>query len=442
MGFYDDCDADERFLAWESQHSDDPPSSIWQKYDFDQRRCITVAIKGQQDPDGHVADEFLAKHINDIPRDAVQVGISKDGALISSSADEDLDQTRLPIYPPITAIPEEFQSRVVNLATLVEVERLGAIVDLVIDKTSLRKYVFKWHIHWKEFIGLWHEMNCMMRLSSHPNVVSLDRLVIAKCGPDEQDRIVGFTMEHVAGGTFEKNKSRVFKMKYLKQLISVVDHLNLRLGIIHQDIVPDNLLLDAVTDTIKLFDFNFSARVGSKGYEDNFHLFRDRKNRDDVKGVVFLIYEIVTGDWQYNSKPLSTFPMADVLREPWVQREQVQLDSSLEAYQSALRDWVAIRKAPENIVSHYTELTDHILEWPALEGMTVVPDDVKDSSASGEARFYRLRRDARRCGELYLRWERPAHDDIPRDNWVLANGELVSDNQLDAQTINGRLAYS
>ncbi|KAI0476965.1 hypothetical protein F4859DRAFT_514297 [Xylaria cf. heliscus] len=45
-------------------------------------------------------------------------------------------------------------------------------------------------------------------------------------------------------------------------LIQVVDLLNLRCGIVHQDIASRNLPVDDSTDSIKPFDFNFAARTG------------------------------------------------------------------------------------------------------------------------------------------------------------------------------------
>lgn len=438
MGFFDDCDADERFLAWEFQHHHDPPTSQWHIYDFDQRSFINVKILGH-DLDGKFAVQFLEEHIDDIPLDVVQVEVSDNGRLISFSSMADLDHMRLPAYPPITAVPQDYRSSVIHLASLVEVERLGKIVDLVTElehmgdeRFSPRRFVFKWHIHWKEYISLWHEMNCMMRLSPHPYVVSFDRLVLAKCGPDDQDRIVGFTMEYVAGGTWEKNKHRVFKLRYLEQLISAIDDLNLRLGIVHQDIAPDNLHLDASTDRLKIADFGFSASIGSKGYEQNFHLFRDRGTRDDVKGVVFSVYEIVTGDWRYNPKPLSTFPMADILDQPWTQGPQTQLDCPVQVFQSLLRNWVRSRAAAQNKVSHPTGFVDQ-LNWPALEsldtrdeGADEPTEDEKTSTANRESKFYRQRRNVIRLGERYLRWTRPAHNRVPSGKRVLGDGRIIS----------------
>lgn len=100
-------------------------------------------------------------------------------------------------------------------------------------------------------------MNMWMRLPRHPNIVPFDRVVIDQ----PEGRVVGFTNHYVSGGTLEENKPRAFKLKWLQQLIEVVDLLKLEYGVAHQDIALRNLVVDESTDRIMLFDFNFAARV-------------------------------------------------------------------------------------------------------------------------------------------------------------------------------------
>lgn len=103
------------------------------------------------------------------------------------------------------------------------------------------------------------------------------------------------------GGTVEENISRIFKLKWLKQLFYAVDDLNLKYGIQHQDIAPRNLLVDEETDKLLLFDFNFAARIGYRYQEEDNEQYS--VHRGDVKGVVFTIYEIVTRDMHYREIP-------------------------------------------------------------------------------------------------------------------------------------------
>jgi hypothetical protein len=67
---------------------------------------------------------------------------------------------------------------------------------------------------------IWHEANCLANIPKHPNIVRFDSLVVDAVEGGE-DVVVGFTTKFIPGGTVEDNVSRVFKLKYLKQLIAV-----------------------------------------------------------------------------------------------------------------------------------------------------------------------------------------------------------------------------
>ncbi|KAF5554527.1 serine threonine kinase [Fusarium mexicanum] len=135
----------------------------------------------------------------------------------------------------------------------------------------------------------WKEMNLWMRLPHHPNIVPFDRVVVDEL----EGHLVGFTSNYVAGHNLEGNKSRVFKLKWLQQLIHVVDVLNLEHGIAHQYIAARNLLINEPEDAIMLFDFNFAARISCLSPGEGESYIEDR---NDVKGVIFTIYEIITQD--------------------------------------------------------------------------------------------------------------------------------------------------
>ena len=122
-----------------------------------------------------------------------------------------------------------------------------------------------------------------MRLPPHPNIVPLDKLVLDK----SQGRIVGFTTPYIHGGTLHTDNSRIFKLKWLRQLTQVVDDLDFKFGVVHQDIAARNLLVKSETDDLMLFDFNSACRIGYIGHVED---------RDDIKGVVFTVYEIITKD--------------------------------------------------------------------------------------------------------------------------------------------------
>lgn len=108
-----------------------------------------------------------------------------------------------------------------------------------------------------------------MRLPNHPNIVPVDRIVL----DEVRGGVVGFTTPYIPGGSLQDNVTRPFKLKWARQLMQVVDDLNLRYGIAHQDIVPRNILVDEDADNIMLHDFNVAAQIGrSRG--DGFFFYR------------------------------------------------------------------------------------------------------------------------------------------------------------------------
>ncbi|KAG8418349.1 hypothetical protein J3458_005770 [Metarhizium acridum] len=193
-------------------------------------------------------------------------------------------------------------------------------------------------------------MNLWMRLPQHPNIVPLDRLVL----DEVNGRVVGFTTLYIPGGTLSKNKSRTFKLKWLRQLTCVIDDLNLKHGIAHQDVSARNLLIDPKTDALMLFDFNYSGRIAGIGYGED---------RNDIKGVIFTLYEIITRDTDFRDVPHYEQNPADVQElDEWVQHPDVQLDHSVTEFRSVLNEWVDRRQSGRQIAV-YTEAPEYI-DWP------------------------------------------------------------------------------
>lgn len=90
--------------------------------------------------------------------------------------------------------------------------------------------------------------------------------------------------------------------EYTNQATKVVDYLNLQLGIVHGDSCPWNLLIDPSTDNIQLFDFNSGAKLGWEGDEENNLEFQYDADRDDVKFVIFTVYELITREFNFRQE--------------------------------------------------------------------------------------------------------------------------------------------
>ncbi|KAL2892026.1 hypothetical protein HOO65_011384 [Ceratocystis lukuohia] len=120
-----------------------------------------------------------------------------------------------------------------------------------------------------------------------------------------------------------------------KRVLKVVDNLNLEYGITHQDIAPRNLLIDESTDSIMLFDFNFAARMDCPSPVEGEEYVEDR---NDIKGVIFTTYEIITQDNSLRNIPHEDQNI-DSLTSKWVKHLEVKLDHPGASYQLLLQEW-------------------------------------------------------------------------------------------------------
>lgn len=313
----------------------------------------------------------------------------------------------------------------IRRSELRELDRLGPNVDLVLYQN--RKAVFKYYLHLQFVDTRWDEMNLWMRLSrKHPNIVPFDRIVV-----EHQDQVVGFTTLHIAGGTLDAidenpGDCRTFKLRWLLQLMSLVDDLNYNYGIQHQDIAPRNLLVDEATDNIMLFDFNFSARIGAPARNMGIPFCQDR---DDIKGVIFTLYEIITRDDHFRSVPHRDQDTSSLLKmEDWVKHPDVRLDEPVAKYRAALDMWI-LRRKEQGSLKMFTDASDYV-DWPALpepsRGMSYVNDW---AGSEFESQTYSNRtingRDAKERNLEVIEWQRPAEKMIKEGMWVYADGRVV-----------------
>lgn len=399
--------------------------SDWYILDWDQRRTITVTMDEEQESED-IAVEHLKKHIDALGPDVYGIHLSQDGELISVSTKPEDDQTTCVYYPPLQDVQYPSHVKTVLRSDLLELDRLGLNVDLVsylhvpsADVAESTMAAFKYYFLSQFIYRRWHEMNLWMRLPAHPNLVPFDRLVLDEL----RGGVVGFTSLYIAGGTLAEDTLRVFKLEWLRQLISVVDDLNLKYGIAHQDISARNLVVDPKTDALMLFDFNFSGRIGYVGLHNREY----GEERNDIKGVIFTLYEIITRDTHFRDVRHSEQNPADVQGlEEWVQHPNVKLDHPVSAYRAVLNDWVDKRQNGRQI-SHYKEATEYI-DWPEF------PEPPAEDWVWGGGLIermvvlMRMRRAERAKGNVILDWERPAQSKLRDGDKLLANGQFVVNN--------------
>ncbi|KAI0967061.1 hypothetical protein F4678DRAFT_258311 [Xylaria arbuscula] len=371
--------------------------STWHILDWDQRRLIAVTMDEEQDSED-VAVEHLKKHINTLTPGVFAIHLSQDGTIISTSTDPQDDETKCVYYPPLQQVRQPDHIETILRSELRELDRLSPNVDLVSYAPSTetvthpKKVIFKYYFLRQFLYKLWNEMNLWMRLPPHPHIVPFDRIVLEEVN----NCVVGFTSLYIPGGTIDENKSRGFKLKWLEQLTQVVDDLNLQYGIVHQDIAARNLLVDPSTDALMLFDFNYSGRIGDMGYCED---------RDDVKGVIFTLYEIITLDYSFRDVPHKQQNPADIEGLDWIQHADVALDHPVSEYRSILDRWVKKRREGRQITV-YTEAPQYI-EWPGFPTPPIKQFAVDDYGPC----WVEMRRDKERSS--IVDWERPPQTCIP-----------------------------
>lgn len=344
MGFFSNCQPNHRFNAYTSDAFPDGPTT-WHTIEWDKRRYISTSIPEFVDMSdgGEEMEESVIKALAGLVErldDNVNlVNFSIDGDFISASSHARDDIAAIPLYCPIDMIPEQYTTgRVISRADLVEVERLSHCVDLVTYRSQPGSTaVFKYQFHHDQVLRNWHELNCWLRLSGHPNIVPLECVVtdfqdVPEYGTDIQV-VVGFTSAFVQGKTLQDNPSRLFKLKYLEQLTKVVDDVNLRFGIVHQDIAPRNLLINPATDTLQLFDFSCSGKLGWKGAAVQTQFSNPGSFSIGLNGVVATVYEVITRDTQLAEQILlgadvSTIEEKEWIKQPWCESRHGRLPLS------------------------------------------------------------------------------------------------------------------
>ncbi|CAK7266604.1 hypothetical protein SEPCBS119000_002114 [Sporothrix epigloea] len=344
----------------------------------------------------------LRKHVDDFGADVSGFRFSDpEGPItISTSQDDDVTTYSNDHLPSELGLP--FPVKTIRFDYLTELDRLYPQVDLVTyagvptvgglaaDTKAAFKYWFMPNgMEWR-----WFELQLWARLPrDHPHIVPFDAVVLDHV----RGGVIGFTSVYIPGGTLEETDATVrpFRLSWFQQLLSVVDDLNYRYGIMHQDIAARNLVVDA-QDNLRIFDFNFSSRI-SEYHDPHF---------DDAKAVIFTLYEIMTLDEHYRQVRHAERNAEALLLQQWEKHPDVKLDSEVQEFRQVLDAWLEKRKTRE------LKKVDTWLEWPPMpkppNGPWVKygPDGAVTKKIIPS--FYLKRQHLIKLDEPYLDWERPA----------------------------------
>ncbi|KAL2884567.1 hypothetical protein HOO65_110038 [Ceratocystis lukuohia] len=370
--------------------------NVW---DWDQLRMIKVQGTAKLfPPDEDLEVPILARFADCLSPKVCTVTVDDEGLISEVSTNPEDDDTLFVAYLPFSTTESLRDCRTIQFSKLQELDRLGPGVDLSTyhDESGIpQKVAFKFNPLAKprRLKMAWDELNLLKCLPPHPNIVPFDRVVLE----DVESRVVGFTTKYIPGGTLDASKPR-FRFKWLQQLTQLVDFLNLDLGVMHQDIAPRNLIVDPETENILLFDFDWVA-CGKNNLLDG---------RDDVAGVVFTLYELITGDASFTSIPHwdRKMEMVQNISEWSCNRE---LDSDVSTFRTFLNEWVETRRSADDM-KRYLNAPNRLL-WPDLPTPSDysvpfeygVGVDGKTNWTTGP----RFMRTAMKKGQYVFRWQRP-----------------------------------
>ncbi|CAG9940167.1 unnamed protein product [Clonostachys rosea f. rosea IK726] len=404
----------DRFYATSGDITPDGPS-VWHIIDWDQRRNISVKMSQELD-DEEPAIEQLKKHIDEIDSEIFLIHVSPSGRLLSSSKDPKYDQAMSVYYPPIKEVTPVEGRDPIRRSELIEIDRLGPGADLVSHAPTGAKLEFKYYWDRAWMFRIWDEMNLWRRLPRHPHIAVFDNIVVDEGG----SKVIGFTTESTHGASLRDQKRPTFKLKWLKQLINVVNDLNLKYGIQHQNISTETIIVDTEKDSIKLTNFNVAVHVGS---EDLFGA------RDDILGVSSTVYEFITRRGDYDQRGFK-----NIQARNWIQHPEVVVDAPGPQFHALIKEWQDRRASGPQILS-YKAAPEHI-EWPVMTEPEPISRSyiMQDGSTRSKSivTYCERRIDALANGREVLNWERPPQSKLAKGERVLATGKRVEQRELSA----------
>lgn len=393
---------DERF--WVGSRLDNGVEQTTTVFDWDQRRQykVTGPAKSLLDEDDSEI-EVLKKFVDQLDPAVHTIVVDEQDSVVSLSSDPEKDPTFALRYPNLFDAPLLQDCRTIQLPRLRELDRLGPGVDLMSysnESGVTKKVIFKYNMIVQRIEKTWDEL-CLLKSvrHDHPNIVHLDRIVI----DDIESMILGFTIPYISGGTFEDNKTRTFRLEWLQQLTAVVDYLNLQKGIAHQDIAPRNLLIKSDPehpehDALQLFDFDFAGQIDGRGF---------CPERDDVSGVIFTLYEIVTHDGSLREVMFEEQDAQKVLDlSEWPVK--CCLDADIMTFRQHLVEWVRRRRETEVTMDSKIRGAPPII--PDMPSPRPVIVDIDESGKPVyDSGIIQSRTKALKMGQHVVKWERPPY---------------------------------
>lgn len=391
---------DSRWRFYLSQGASDLVDMKWTVIDWDTRRWLQL-VGPSELLDGDDTEAYMqiaARYADQLGPDQYTIVVDKNGDLEKFTREDVTMEVRYPKY-----LGPMDKHQVIRRSELTELDRIHVGTDLVEYNSSDgemagERVVFKYTIIDERLFNVWWDLHVLKGLQGNDLFVPFHRIVI----DDVNETILGFTSIYISGGTL-KDYRGTFYFRWLKQITDAIDQLNLRYGILHQDLAPRNILIDPATHDLKVFDFDRSAKM-------------DGQNRltaaNDVDSVIITVYEALTGDEQFACIPPEERDTSNIEKmEEWKLQLPLEDGFDISDYRKYLSDWAARRRTTKTI-KHSSEATEPLSlpEYPKLE-----PYQPRTEFRNFEV-YTRSRAEAEEAGDYVTRWERPAQRELATSN--------------------------
>ena len=172
--------------------------------------------------------------------------------------------------------------------------------------------------------------------------------------------------------------------------MAAVDRLNLQYGVCHSGIAPRHVLLDPKADEVYHCDFYLATPMNGA-----------IPGRDDVKGVVLTVFEILTRDRRCYDRDLCELNEDELVgagRPAWVLDPMVILDgnATVDGIYAEVTKWATGRRM--GAINGVPGLSSRAIRWQAFPG----PEYAMDTTTIPSCKLLDERGDENNmfCGEL------------------------------------------
>jgi hypothetical protein len=235
-----------------------------QRKDIDQQSIDAEDQEGQGDADKSDAAtcRIVREIIDGLFYDGEPIDVSLPGLDLCEWRGSLHGQPWYAYYPSVAEYQLHCPVPTLLRSQLEVVSRINYGVDKVVIRPPhfLRHaYLFRYHPDAFNYGGVWAEIHILTQLPyNHPHILPPAYLVVVEISGLG---VVGFVSPFPNVISIQY-PPLTLKLKWLRQLMSFVDELHVKYGIVHQHIVAQNLLVNPTTDCILLVNFARATGTG------------------------------------------------------------------------------------------------------------------------------------------------------------------------------------